>query len=777
MKDKRRTFIGTPYWIAPEVVNTVIAPYDTKCDIWSLGITCVEMAELQPPLHQIAPMTAVLQIPKNPAPVLADEKKWSADFHSFLADCFVKDPAVRKGADELLQHPFIANITWGGEILVDTIKEAREVEEAYIRQAELEGSGSESDSDDDESYGTGSFKKDSTMVIGDGDNSKTGEYKEVLNSRPIPSPIGSPSQSPIPSKKDKKSDAAQSGAHRSNLAGSPPVKARPKVIQQTLKKTNKPQNIAQKKLFRMQLKHLKKLMQSHELQQGKQVKSQQNCMEELERKVATKMNSKHKYHQKKMKKLLTDQSSKMEDAKSDRASVLSKTQKNLTGTKKQLSKEFKNFKKREEKDHKSLQKKRDSQWKSQYKKLKKKKAELAVAEQKYNEETETASAVFSMTVGMQELTGEHKLLFAHQLSISELKLLQLGEIHELALEQLHEVHEFKLALAEDMAEAEAETLREQTDLESQQQREQHELQKEQVINHHNMLTQQQLAQVRLAVKMETKDFKDQQKKGLKEFSRKLKKQKLSRAEKRTKLNEFKTFQSKQDNMFDERQNKLREEKMTALEVQQRDQIEVLDSQHAEAKQHLIEEHKARREWLDKQHQRKRAELLLSLYAESMELLMENQQTEAALQAELETELNDLLSSNQAKELLALQQFHLKLKAEGFEQSNKEMKEKLINSHEEQKKAALEGFIRTKEEISSRHKRQLEMLQNQKPADSTDLAEVETARPESKFRVGERQSSDVRDMTIRAAKSTNDSEYQKLLAAAGFSSGGVIQSLS
>ncbi|KAL6072966.1 Mitogen-activated protein kinase kinase kinase kinase 1 [Balamuthia mandrillaris] len=136
-KDKRRTFIGTPYWIAPEVVNTVIAPYGPKCDVWSLGITCIEMAELQPPLHDIAPMTAVMQIPKNPPPKLKNSKLWSNEFRDFLAECFIKNPDERKSARELLDHPWFAKVRGQkGECLVDLIRMTKEAEAAYISAAQ-----------------------------------------------------------------------------------------------------------------------------------------------------------------------------------------------------------------------------------------------------------------------------------------------------------------------------------------------------------------------------------------------------------------------------------------------------------------------------------------------------------------------------------------------------------------------------------------------------------------------------------------------------------------
>lgn len=108
-KQKRDTFIGTPYWMAPEVViceNVRDKPYDNKCDIWSLGITLIELAEMSPPYHDMHPMRVLFKIPKSAPPTLTDAHKWSADFNDFLMRALEKDPASRPTAAELLNHPF-----------------------------------------------------------------------------------------------------------------------------------------------------------------------------------------------------------------------------------------------------------------------------------------------------------------------------------------------------------------------------------------------------------------------------------------------------------------------------------------------------------------------------------------------------------------------------------------------------------------------------------------------------------------------------------------------
>jgi len=81
---RRNTFIGTPYWMAPEVIacdENPDATYDNRSDLWSLGITALEMAESQPPLCDLHPMRALFLIPRNP-PARLKSKKWAKRFHS-----------------------------------------------------------------------------------------------------------------------------------------------------------------------------------------------------------------------------------------------------------------------------------------------------------------------------------------------------------------------------------------------------------------------------------------------------------------------------------------------------------------------------------------------------------------------------------------------------------------------------------------------------------------------------------------------------------------------
>ncbi|XP_061521947.1 myosin-IIIa isoform X1 [Phycodurus eques] len=107
---RRNTSVGTPFWMAPEVIaceQQLDSTYDARCDVWSLGITAIELGDGDPPLSELHPMRALFKIPRNPPPTLQQPELWSDDFNDFICKCLIKDFELRPNVLDLLQHVFI----------------------------------------------------------------------------------------------------------------------------------------------------------------------------------------------------------------------------------------------------------------------------------------------------------------------------------------------------------------------------------------------------------------------------------------------------------------------------------------------------------------------------------------------------------------------------------------------------------------------------------------------------------------------------------------------
>uniref|UniRef100_A0A8D0GXW8 non-specific serine/threonine protein kinase n=1 Tax=Sphenodon punctatus TaxID=8508 RepID=A0A8D0GXW8_SPHPU len=107
---RRNTSVGTPFWMAPEVIaceQQYDHSYDARCDVWSLGITAIELGDGDPPLFDMHPVKTLFKIPRNPPPTLLHPEKWSRGFNHFISQCLIKDFENRPSVTHLLEHPFI----------------------------------------------------------------------------------------------------------------------------------------------------------------------------------------------------------------------------------------------------------------------------------------------------------------------------------------------------------------------------------------------------------------------------------------------------------------------------------------------------------------------------------------------------------------------------------------------------------------------------------------------------------------------------------------------
>ncbi|XP_055692600.1 STE20-like serine/threonine-protein kinase isoform X1 [Lutzomyia longipalpis] len=180
---KHDTFIGTPYWMAPELVLCETFrenPYDFKVDIWSLGITLIEFAQMEPPNSEMSPMRVLLKIQKSDPPKLDQPSKWSKEFNDFLARALVKDPQNRPTTDTLLNLPFISG-NLDSKPIKDLLLEfkADVVEEEVLDEETEEPRNSALDLDDDSS----SVQSQETEKVPDSQSKTPKDSKE---STPVP---------------------------------------------------------------------------------------------------------------------------------------------------------------------------------------------------------------------------------------------------------------------------------------------------------------------------------------------------------------------------------------------------------------------------------------------------------------------------------------------------------------------------------------------------------------------------------------------------------------
>ena len=123
---KKITKIGTPFYMSPEVIMQ--NKYDYKCDIWSLGITSIEMAEGEPPFSKVKGYWVLKKIITHPPKGLKNKEKWSKEFNDFVEKCLIYEPEKRWSAKELLEHPFIIKYNRGNKLIAELVNKKKILE-------------------------------------------------------------------------------------------------------------------------------------------------------------------------------------------------------------------------------------------------------------------------------------------------------------------------------------------------------------------------------------------------------------------------------------------------------------------------------------------------------------------------------------------------------------------------------------------------------------------------------------------------------------------------
>ncbi|XP_059049522.1 serine/threonine-protein kinase mig-15 isoform X2 [Achroia grisella] len=204
---RRNTFIGTPYWMAPEVIacdENPDATYDNRSDLWSLGITALEMAESQPPLCDLHPMRALFLIPRNPPPRLK-AKKWTKKFHGFIETVLVKDYHQRPYTEQLLKHPFIRDQPTERQVriqLKDHIDRCKKRKQDNSVREDYKYSGSEGEEEENAVAGEPSSIVHNAAAHQGGDTLRR-NFQQIQECR---APADAPQPQPPPKRNSKRED-------------------------------------------------------------------------------------------------------------------------------------------------------------------------------------------------------------------------------------------------------------------------------------------------------------------------------------------------------------------------------------------------------------------------------------------------------------------------------------------------------------------------------------------------------------------------------------------
>ena len=172
---KKITKIGTPFYMSPEVIMQ--NKYDYKCDIWSLGITLIEMAEGEPPFAKVKGYWVLKKIITHPPKGLKNKEKWSKEFNNFVEKCLIYEPEKRPSAKELLEHPFIIKYNRGNKLIAELINNSMDDLEFYRKKI------LESDESEEEDKITEIIKNNNTnkYKIEKINNYNDNSYTEVKN--------------------------------------------------------------------------------------------------------------------------------------------------------------------------------------------------------------------------------------------------------------------------------------------------------------------------------------------------------------------------------------------------------------------------------------------------------------------------------------------------------------------------------------------------------------------------------------------------------------------
>uniref|UniRef100_A0A672MHL0 non-specific serine/threonine protein kinase n=1 Tax=Sinocyclocheilus grahami TaxID=75366 RepID=A0A672MHL0_SINGR len=460
------SFVGTPYWMAPEVILAMDeGQYDGKVDIWSLGITCIELAERKPPLFNMNAMSALYHIAQNESPML-QSSEWTDYFRNFVDSCLQKIPQDRPHSEDLLQHAFVLRER-PESVLIDLIlrtKDAvreldnlqyRKMKKILFQEAHNGPTTETQEGDEEPEHGPG----------------RTGTVSSVGSNQSIPSmSISASSQSSsvnsIPDAADDKSDLDLEKDH-TVMSNSSVIHLKPVTRQMQEHEQDselREQMSGYKRMRRQHQKHLMALenklkaeMDEHRLRLDKELEAQRNSF-------AAEMEKLVKKNQASIEK---DAKSFANDEKKFQQHIQAQQKKELSGFLESQKREYKLRKeqlKEELNENQSTPKKEKQEWLSkqkenfqhyqaeeeanllrrqrQYLELECRRFKRRILIAKHNVEQDLVREELNKRQTQKDL--EHAMLLRHHESMQELEVRQLGTIQKMRTELIRLQHQTEL---------------------------------------------------------------------------------------------------------------------------------------------------------------------------------------------------------------------------------------------------------------------------------------------------------------------------------------------
>ena len=750
-KPYRGTLIGTPYWMAPEIITMDTSrPYNEKVDIWATGITAIELAEKNPPHDELAPMKALCVIPFDPPPKLKSPSSWSREMNEFVALCLKKNPKDRKSAKELLMHPWIKNHEGCNNLHQLLIKHKKVLEQSEEISKQMATSWQQ-------------FLDSQSNQESNDDIMQDSSGTQVVNSFNIANTLkGLKGQNPYATR-----DNAGKKATVVN-----PLTGRPSTVRMDIEGRNIEQKKQNEKMFvKNQLKELRKLQAQHqkiiEKQQEKDNKEREQLVQTFQQK--SKLNQKNRQDQEV--KFRQQQEEFIKKAQLKNQSEIQELQKQLETTQKQKRKQFQEAQKIEIKRWQEVQKQKKRGTGSGLGSFFGKKSSA----EKSQEQMEKLK--FQNEIQMKKLKEEHGFAFEKLDTILQKEASHLDGIMNMQIKNFKSLHQFRtdtLLLHQDIEKELSLALKK---LSAEQNKNIHNLQNEQMTKAFKVQFEESGKYIRTQLKVRQKEFKDSTKQMQRDVDKEEKEaKKLAKSQGLNPKDVVEKFKSKKQKVKEdidrlEKEFQLESEKFIQEEdkelqaVQKRQWDGMLNQQELDKKRFFHELDKRERNQIES-HQNEQRELLKKSN-ETLFQIFTNQNTQ---QNDLEKRHSDQLTQCQylkhKEQMESLLAFHENLKKlnKDLKRGSKELSPEDLQSQiqslkqeQQQETNALKDMLKKRKDVLlEQQKKKASELKQWNETESKTLRQLHNQHKRAKLQSLKRQEIEMKS-SLRVNKMDEDGQ--------------------